>query len=310
MRGHSVKLAVDAFLIACEADGLSPASIKWYRSTLLAFAVYHGAEAVQDMTAAALRQYIVALRKREAYRGAPQKPAQGRPLSVHSVNSHITALHAFWAWTSKEFSVANPMANIRRARPAAPEPKAIDARDFVKLFNTTAQGEVVGVRDRALLAFLMDTGVRLGGLVTLTLENLDLRNRRAVVTEKGNKRRVVVFTGITARFLTAWLFLRRSNSDNVFTSVLAPYGPLTASGVEQILKRLKAKARVTGRVNPHSFRHAFAREYLRAGGDIVTLARLLGHSDVNTTASAYAVFSQDELAELHEKYSPLKEMMK
>lgn len=82
--------------------------------------------------------------------------------------------------------------------------------------------------------------------------------------------------------------------------------PLTASGLHQALKRLKKRANVAGRVNPHSFRHGFAREYLRQGGDVITLARLLGHSDVNTTAAYYAVFDDDELAMLHNKYSPIR----
>jgi integrase/recombinase XerD len=311
MHAHSIKLAVDAFLIACEADGLSRASIKWYRSCLRAFEVYHPGFTVQEITASNIREYIVALRNREAYKDAKQRPATGKSLSVASINSHVTALHAFWSWTAKEFSIANPMQNVRRPKPQQPEPKAVDSRDFVKLFNATGN-DLLGIRDRALLTFLADTGVRLGGVTSLTLENLDLDNRRAVVVEKGNKRRVLVFTSMTARFLREWLYRRSSRSANVFTSLAlgSEHAGLKPSGVSQLLRRLKKQAGVRGRCNPHSFRHAFAREYLRAGGDIATLARLLGHSNINTTASYYAVFSQDELADLHEKYSPLKEMMK
>jgi len=65
---------------------------------------------------------------------------------------------------------------------------------------------------------------------------------------------------------------------------------------------------VSGRCNPHSFRHNFAREYLRNGGDLATLAKLLGHSNISTTASYYAVFASDELAQFHERYSPLKSL--
>lgn len=69
---------------------------------------------------------------------------------------------------------------------------------------------------------------------------------------------------------------------------------------------IKQKAGIRGRVNPHSFRHGFAREYIRAGGDIVTLARLLGHENITTTAAFYAVFSDDELQEFHGRYSPMR----
>ena len=302
--------AVDDFLKAAQADGLSAATCKWYRSLLKAWADQSAAADLSALTTNDLRAYIITLRERqERYVDAPQKPLQHGRLSPATVAGHVTALHTFWAWAAREYDVPNPMRNVKRPRRQQPEPKAISAADFVRLFNATGD-EIAGVRNRALLAFLADTGVRMGGLVGLSVADVDLKRRRAVVREKGNKTRPVVFTAITARFLLAWLSVRQSPSDKLFTAVVGAQDALTASGVEQILKRLKQKANVRGRVNPHAFRHAFAREYLRAGGDVVTLARLLGHSDVNTTAAYYAVFTQDELAELHEKYSPLKEMLR
>ena len=80
---------------------------------------------------------------------------------------------------------------------------------------------------------------------------------------------------------------------------------LRASGVHSMLNRLKKKAGVTGRVNPHSFRHAFAHEYLKSGGDVSVLSTLMGHSDANTTRDFYAVFKTDELTDPHLKYSPI-----
>lgn len=72
---------------------------------------------------------------------------------------------------------------------------------------------------------------------------------------------------------------------------------------------MKKRAGVSGRVNPHAFRHNFARAYLQSGGDLVTLTPLLGHVDVNVTAAYYAVFSSDELAAMQEKHSPLLNML-
>jgi len=105
--------------------------------------------------------------------------------------------------------------------------------------------------------------------------------------------------------LRAWLLVRPGGSDALFVN-LSTGQALTESGVSQVLKRLKRRAGVRGRVNPHAFRHGFAREYLKNGGDLATLAKLLGHKDINTTTDFYAVFSEDELAELHEKFSPLR----
>lgn len=75
-----------------------------------------------------------------------------------------------------------------------------------------------------------------------------------------------------------------------------------------MIKRLKKRAGIKGRVNPHSFRHGFAVEYIKAGGDVATLAKLLGHRNINTTAAFYALFTQNELSEMHNKFSPLREI--
>ena len=75
-----------------------------------------------------------------------------------------------------------------------------------------------------------------------------------------------------------------------------------------MLRRLARKAGITGPVNPHSFRHGFAREYLLSGGDLATLADLLGHSDVQVTWQSYAIFRTSELQAKHDKHSPIAQM--
>lgn len=141
------------------------------------------------------------------------------------------------------------------------------------------------------------TGARLGGVASLTLDRLDIHQRQAVLLEKGGRVRAVPFTWATARLLYQWLHYRQVTGDLVFG--------LTTDGIYQVLKRLKKKAGVRGKVNPHAFRHNFARAYLQNGGDLVSLARLMGHEDIQTTVDYYAVFDRSELAEMHERYSPL-----
>ncbi len=296
--------AISDFLMAAKADGLSAATVKWYTSLLKAWADSSAAGELSAVAVGDLRAYIIGLRERQQrFIDAPQKPVQEGGLSSATLAAHITALHSFWAWAAIEYDMPNPMRNIKRSKPIKSVPKAINPADFVKLFHATGDDDA-GIRDRALLVFLADTGCRLGGLLGLQSERLLIDDKKAIVHEKGNTSRIVVYTNSTARFLHQWLTVRESHTSFVFVSMRTGAG-LTESGVNQLLQRLKQRAGVLGRVNPHSFRHNFAREYLRNGGDLVTLARLLGHKNVNTTADCYALFTPDELGELHEKYSPL-----
>jgi site-specific recombinase XerD len=285
--------AISEFILNCRANGLSPTTIKWYRSILNSFANQFGAMQVDEVDASQIRTYIVWQRSR---------------LSANSVKDHVTALHAFWRWVSVEYDIANPMRTIKRPARQNPQVRAIEVDDLIRLLSQIKDDDY-GIRDRAIVSFLADTGARLSGIVSLTKDNLYISEGFAIVTEKGSKARKVIFTHFTASLLYKWLYVRRSESDAVFINIKTGR-PLTASGIEQILKRMKRRAGIKGRVNPHSFRHNFAREYLLNGGDIVTLARLLGHNNIQTTAAYYAVFSESELKDLHEKYSPLKRVLK
>jgi len=119
--------AVSEFLLSCAADGLSPATTKWYKSLLSAFAAHFQGQTIERITPTMIRQYIVGLQERPVrYVNASQKPQQPGGLSEASIAAHTRALHAFWGWAEREYSLKrNPMANIRRQRTPPPEPKAI-----------------------------------------------------------------------------------------------------------------------------------------------------------------------------------------
>jgi site-specific recombinase XerD len=153
-----------------------------------------------------------------------------------------------------------------------------------------------------VLLFLADTGCRVGGLVGLHLGDLDLGDRSALVTEKGGKSRYVFFLDPTRAALAAWLAVRPQGSDYVF---VGQRGPLTVFGVNQLLTRLKHAAGVTGPVNPHAFRHGFAKRYLANGGDLASLSDLMGHTDVGVTKGSYAIFLTEELRRKHDQHVTL-----
>jgi site-specific recombinase XerD len=147
-------------------------------------------------------------------------------------------------------------------------------------------------------------------VLTLRPQNLFLDQGRAIVHEKGDKHRAVPFTRYTADLLAKWLAVRPPEAEYVFCSTGGVFAgeAMTVYTLNQILKRLAKKAGVKGRCNPHSFRHAFARQYLLNGGDLGTLSALMGHASVDTTVRNYARFADAELAALQERFSPLRNL--
>jgi site-specific recombinase XerD len=299
--------ALNQFVLASKANGLRDTTIKWYESIVLQMIATLGNVPIDSVTPTQMREYIVSLReKKSRYANATNKPEQKGALSDNTIASHLRAYHRFWAWVSEEYDVTNPMKNVKRPKQSKPLPKAISAEDFIKLFNATERSRA-GFRDKALLVMLADTGARLGGVIKMKVEDIDFIHRRAVVTEKGNIQRLVYFTPFTSRLTMHWLNMRQMNSTHVFTN-LKTGEPLTVSGVHQMLKRLSSGMGITGRINPHSFRHAFAREYIKNGGDVVTLAQLLGHQDVKVTADYYAIFDDSELRTFHDQHTPMRKL--
>lgn len=303
----TVEAAFEEFLMACRADGLKPITIRWYRAMLTPVAATLAGLPVDQVTVNHLRAYVVRLRERPAYQDAPQRAEQVAGLSAASLQSHHRALSRFFGWCKAEYALtANPIDRIRMPKTQRKEPKAVDLADLKRLLEATGDDRQ-GIRDRAILLFLADTGCRVGGLLGLKPADVDLNYGRAVVYEKGDKTRVVPFTRFTAQMIRTWLTVRPSTASTLFCGLSnqKQATPLTYAGVYQILLRLKRKAGVQGRVNPHSFRHGFAREYLINGGDLATLAQLMGHTNVQVTASFYAIFTMRELEERHHQFSPI-----
>lgn len=297
--------ALDDFALSCEANGLSPVTIRGYRAIVGLMIKTIGDVDVSSVTKRQMLEYVAGLRKAETrYKDASQKPEQSGGLSKDTIASYVTTLHVFWSWVAQEPAILdegkiiNPMTGIKRPKRAKPEPKGIDPADFVKLFDNAAC-----LRDKAILAMLADTGCRKGGLLDMQIERFNLAKRRVRVFEKGDKARVLFFTHFTAGLIGAYIGGRREGplwmSETNDTA-------LTESGIYMMLKTLKRKTGVTGRVNPHSFRHGFAREYIQRGGDISTLAKLLGHADMSITARYYAVFDEDELQGFHDRFTPME----
>ena len=297
--------ALASFFLALEADGLKKKTIDWYRWSLGMYVEQYNNEKIEDVTTESLRKYIVDLQNRKWHWNGSQRVKQDEPLSEDTVNAHKRCLHRFWGWASTEYQFKNPMTAIKYPRKPKAKPKSIPLDVVEKLFKATATSKSQ-VRDRALLAFLLDTGCRAGGVVTLRADDLDLDARNAIVTEKGSKTRTVYFTEVTAQILQKWVDERKPK-ETLFYNI-ETLEPLTVGGLRTFLLRLAQRAKVDTKVTTHRFRHSFAREYLRSGGDLSTLSRLMGHNDVTTTVRHYAIFSNDEVRDAHEKYSPIKQI--
>lgn len=300
--------AIELLCDATMAEGRSLRTVEGYRRNLGYLLLFLGDMDVEAISIADLRKYAAALRsKRERYVDNAFAATQPGGLSEFTIQSYVRSVKRLFNWLTDEGTLAaNPAQRLRVQVPSRRNPKAMDMGDFLRLLEATEGDDVNQVRDRAILLLLADTACRAGGLCNLHVGDIDLSGMAAVVIEKGKKTRSVPFSELTRDAVARWLAMRPAcDGDWLFITMgKRSYGErLTEDGLKEVMRRLKKRTGVTGRVNPHAFRHAFAREWIRDGGDLATLSRVLGHYDPSVTARYYAVFSDQELAVFHRRHS-------
>ncbi len=156
------------------------------------------------------------------------------------------------------------------------------------------------IRDLAMIDFLSSTGVRVGELVNLNIDDIDFINQSCVVLGKGNKEREVYFDARAKLHLLKYLESRTDNNSALFVSLIKPYNRLNISGVEIRLRTLGKKLNIT-RVHPHKFRRTLATKAIDKGMPIEQVQKLLGHTKIDTTMH-YAMVSQSNVKVSHHRY--------
>jgi len=236
--------------------------------------------------------------------GNPKMTKPVRPRTVATYHGH---LRTFFAWMVREGEIeASPMDRIPiptnrndQIQPFTPEQ--------VNALLTAAKRSHYPRRDEAILLFLLDTGVRASELCSLRVQDVDVSGRRATVLGKGNKRRTLPFHKTCAKAL--WQYLKedaREPDDPLFVSERSD--AFTRSGLLQLIRRLGRTAKIaTARCSPHTFRHTFAVEFLRAGGNVFTLQQILGHTSLHMT-NKYVALAQADIENQHRQFSPVERL--
>lgn len=297
--------AIDEFILDRESLGRASNTIKFYRSNLRRTADYMneiGITAVDGLNRSTLRQFFANLNRQE--------------LSEYTVSAYDRALRAFFAFCQTERWIdESPMHYRPRIRPARELPDTWTLDEIVEIL-ATCQDDVPGVRDRASLLLLLDTGIRAGEFASLRIDGVECGSDRGQVHvradgSKSDQARTVHFWAKTAESLRAWLEIRPA-AKTLFVALdgikRPQMEPFTSGGLYQMVRRRVDQAGIARKKSLcHIWRHTFAKNYVLAGGDLETLRRLLGHTSLETVR-IYLGFRTDEVAARHFELSPVRRL--
>lgn len=189
--------------------------------------------------------------------------------------------------TADEYMAAVDVKNITGSKPEQAAGRALTLGELMALAAACNDGTAAGVRDAAMLAVAYAGGLRRAEIVGLTMADFDQAAGVLTVTGKRNKSRTVPLQNGALAALTDWLAVRGAQAGPLFTRIgkgdKLTHAGLTTQAVYYVFSERAGAAGVRA-FSPHDMRRTFAGDMLDAGVDISTVQKLMGHSNVTTTA--------------------------
>jgi integrase/recombinase XerD len=313
-----ISRALEGYKISLLAAGYSPLTITPYISVLNTLIEYLGDKEIQSITSTdlhAFMSYLVTDYNPERR----NNPSNTTKLSTASHHRYWKAIRSFFKWAEQELSISRPDISLKmpawESREIMPFTEEeirllIKSCDFANV--TTGNRKTYQIRrknsfrNKSIILMLLDTGIRVGELTRLRIRDVNLENGEVYIhpfhVRKSHSR--TTFLGKAARkVIWHYLVSREGIQPDEMLFVTSANRPMTCQSVLKMLSRLGNSAGVMN-VHPHRFRHTFAVQYLRNGGDIFTLKRLLGHKRFDMV-NHYLNLSSMDTQNAHQKASPV-----
>lgn len=270
------------FLDAKKIEGCSERTLQYYKVTV---------EHLLSQTEVAVRK--ITTEEIRAYLAEYQKNSQCTNVTIDNIRRNISS---FFSWLEEEdYILKSPMKRIHKIKTKTVVKSVISDEGIEKLRDSCTE-----IRDLAIIDLLYSTGIRVGELVNLNIDDIDLEGRECVVYGKGDKERRVYFDAKAKVHLKEYIEKRNDSNSALFVTLDAPHDRLKISGVEIRLRQLGRQLDLE-RIHPHKFRRTMATRAIDKGMPIEQVQKILGHSQIDTTMQ-YAMVNQNNVKTSHQKY--------
>ena len=206
--------------------------------------------------------------------------------STKSIQRHISSLKSYFKFLyNKNYINVNPAELLCLPKNEIKLPNYLTIIDLEKIYELD-----LSLRDKLIVELLYSTGIRLSELVNIKISDINFYDKTIKVLGKGNKERYVLFGSVCSKLLKEYI----NNENRVYLLLNKNGNKLNERGVEYIIEKIFKSVNVHAKLTPHTLRHTFATHMLDNGCDLVTVQKLLGHSDLSTT-SIYTHISNEHL---------------
>jgi integrase/recombinase XerC/integrase/recombinase XerD len=282
------------------SKNLDDKSIKAYRSDLTLFLDWLGEDA-GEVDASVIESYIHMLQEEKKLKDA-------------SVRRKYASLKCFFEYAQSDTSIFKKV----KYKMEKKLPKVLSMGDIVKILKAfddeldrceSGFQKNLCLRDNAIIEILFCTGIRIGELTCITMEDIDLDSQSVLIHGKGRKQRILfISSDEVLEKLKAWISVRDDllpSSSHLFLNRYG--GPLSIYSIENIFSKYRDLANVNKKSTPHFLRHTFATCLLENGADIREVQELLGHSSISTT-EIYTEVSVERKRQILSKFNARNQM--
>jgi integrase/recombinase XerD len=306
---------VKGYIISRTADSYSKNTLNGYATHFSQFITFLGDVEIDTVTSIDVQRFFAWLR-------TDYKPVRmsgdTSPLRETTIRNAWCAVRSLFTFASKELGIERPDTTVKMPKVSYPEitPFAQDeinamlkaAEHFSSVFNGKpyTRRRPSADRDTALILLLLDTGLRVSECCRLTIRDINIETGEVYVSPMGSGRKTKsrrIYFGKSAR-KALWRYIAKKDNpypdDPLFMSV--DNKPMNRGSIRQLLVKIGNRAGVRD-VYPHRFRHTFAIEFLRSGGDVFTLQRFLGHSTLEMVRH-YLALADSDSEDAHRRASP------
>ena len=292
--------ACASFVSRCMALNLTDGTLSWYQNILRELVLFLSAKGIGDLSAIEpmhLRDFLSFLRQKGQ--------------CSQTVSRTFGAMRcAFRFWHREGLLARNPMSLVDRPRKEMHLIRPLSVEQAAQLIDQPDTGTFAGMRDRAMMMLMMDSGLRVTEMLSLEAGRIDWMSCTLTVMGKGRKERSVPFSTKTCQVLLEYSRVRAQKYAGALYFFLGRTGKrMERCRVRRTISRYGKRAGIEGvRVSPHTLRHTFAVFYVRNGGDSCSLQEILGHTTLEMTRN-YVHLARRDIAEQHKKFSPMEGLL-
>lgn len=315
-------LQIEDFMLYCVSKKLSKKTLLSYEQALRLFTIYleneYEIDDLERVTKRHIQMYIKYLQERGKYtvfnlENNNNPKARGdfeKEISNNTINNYLRNIKVFFNWFSDEEELKeNPVEKIKLLKQTERIKESLSKDEIKLILRSFNKSKFHEFRDFVITLLILDSGCRISELLAVKVIEIDFKNNVILLSRhntKNKKDRLVYFSDRVKKELKLWMQYkdRYLETDLLFCSNRG--NQLKISCYERTLRLIGKNLGIE--LYPHRLRANFAQWYIFNGGDLMSLSRILGHSDIEVT-KVYLQLNDRDIHNQYKKVSPMGNMV-